>query len=121
MSIAQFGTSIPHSLSYILTYDLSVPHGAAVAYFLPGFLAAACEKDRKEILDLSGFANMADFDSFINDALGTMDVPGSVLEKTYDAVRNNSVKMNSASFPVDDDTLYNIVFKRSGLPSFFKE
>ena len=121
MSIAQCGTSIPHSLSYILTYDLSVPHGAAVAYFLPGFLASAPEKDRKEILDLSGFANMADFDSFILDALGTMDVPGSVLEKTYDAVRNNSVKMNSASFPVDDDTLYNIVFKRSGLPSFFKE
>ena len=113
MSIAQCGTSLPHALSYILTYDLSIPHGRAVAYFLPGFLAAACEKDRNEILDLTGFAGMADFDSFILDSIGEMDVPGPVLEKTYDAVRNNPGKMNSASFPVDDNTLCNIVFKRS--------
>ena len=35
MSIAQSGTTVPHALSYNLTYDLAIAHGRAVGYFLP--------------------------------------------------------------------------------------
>ncbi len=35
MSIAGCGTSIPHALSYTLTYDMGLAHGRAVGYFLP--------------------------------------------------------------------------------------
>lgn len=38
MAIAYTGTSIPHGLSYTLTYENGVPHGKAVGVFLSGFL-----------------------------------------------------------------------------------
>ena len=38
MAIAHTGTSIPHGLSYPVTYELGIPHGKAVGFFLPGFL-----------------------------------------------------------------------------------
>ena len=110
MSIAQSGTSLPHALSYTLTYDLDMPHGAAVGYFLPGFLAATPENERNEVLRLSGFSGLADFRSFITDVLQKPDISKYVLDKAYDMVKNNSAKMNSASFPVDDDILYAIVY-----------
>ena len=55
MSIAQSGTSLPHALSYPVTYDMGVPHGKAVGYFLPGFLSAAPDKECNELLHLSGW------------------------------------------------------------------
>ena len=110
MSIAQSGTSVPHALSYILTYDLAIPHGRAVAFFLSGFLAAAPETERNDIIHLSGFSGMPDFDSFISDAFSRIAVPEAVLARSYTAVRDNPAKMNSASFDVDDATLHRIVF-----------
>ena len=38
MAIAYTGTSIPHGLSYTLTYENGIPHGKAVGVFLSGFL-----------------------------------------------------------------------------------
>ena len=38
IAIAQTGTSIPHALSYILTYDQKIPHGKAAGYFLGRFI-----------------------------------------------------------------------------------
>ena len=110
MSIAQSGTSIPHALSYILTYDLGIPHGQAVAYYLTGFLAEAPINAKNKILHLSGFSDMTDFDTFISGLFNISDLPKEVLERSYDVVRNNSAKMNSASFEVDDTSLRRIVF-----------
>ena len=110
MSIAQSGTSLPHALSYILTYDLAIPHGRAVAYFLSGFLGEAPEKESSEILHLSGFSGMSDFDAFMSGLFDMSDVSEEVLERSYDIVRNNPAKMSSASFYVDDAILRRIVF-----------
>lgn len=38
MCIAHAGTSLPHGLSYPITYELGIPHGKAVGYFLPGYI-----------------------------------------------------------------------------------
>lgn len=38
MAIAHTGTSIPHGLSYYMTYNKNIPHGKAVGMFLPGYL-----------------------------------------------------------------------------------
>ena len=110
MSIAGSGTSLPHALSYILTYDLALPHGKAVGYFLPGFLAAAPQKDRDELLNMSGFKDINDFAGFIARVFGNIDISEDELQKTYEAVRNNKGKMNSASFAVDEEVLGKIVF-----------
>ncbi len=111
MAIAQSGTSLPHALSYILTYDLAIPHGRAVAYYLSGFLGEAPERERSEILYLSGFSDMSDFDAYISGLFDISDVSEEVLARSYDVVRNNPAKMNSASFDVDDTVLRRIVFR----------
>lgn len=111
MSIAQSGTSLPHALSYNLTYDLALSHGRAVGYFLPGFLAAAPDSERAGVLKLSGFYGLRDFRDFLFEAFGSMDVPKGELEKTYMTVKNNPAKMSSASFDVDDKLLRRIVFE----------
>lgn len=111
MSIAQSGTSLPHALSYTITYDLGLAHGYAVGYFLPGFLSIAPEAARGELLGLSGFADLNDFDSFMSKVLDGIEVCGDELEKTYEAVRSNPAKMGSASFDVDDDLLRKMVFQ----------
>ncbi|MBO4336833.1 MAG: iron-containing alcohol dehydrogenase [Lachnospiraceae bacterium] len=110
MSIAGSGTSLPHALSYILTYDLGLAHGRAVGYFLPGFLAAAPEKERDEVLRLSGFDGPEDFEAFLDKVFGRQEIPEEELTKTYEAVISNKAKMNSASFAVDEEILKKIVF-----------
>ncbi len=100
-----------NALSYILTYDLAIPHGRAVAYYLSGFLGEAPEKERSEILYLSGFSDMSDFDAYISGLFDISDVSEEVLARSYDMVRNNPAKMNSASFDVDDTVLRRIVFR----------
>ena len=112
MSIAQSGTSLPHALSYTLTYDLHLVHGKAVGYFLPGFLAAAPEHSRNELFKLSGFAGMEDFQSFLNRALGRIQIENDELEKAFQNVLSNPAKMNSAAFPVDPETLRDVVYFR---------
>ena len=113
MSIAGSGTSLPHALSYIITYDMGMAHGRAVGYFLPGFMAAAPEKDRNELLNMSGFLDINDFAGFIKKVFGEYSIPEEELMKTYEAVKNNKGKMNSASFAVDEEMLREIVlYKR---------
>lgn len=111
MSIAQSGTGLPHALSYALTYDLGIPHGRAVGYFLPGFLGAAPDPDRDELLKTAGFSGLPEFITFMQKALGVIDVSEDELNKTFEAVRNNLGKMKSASFAVSDDLLRRIVFE----------
>ncbi|MCR4590134.1 MAG: iron-containing alcohol dehydrogenase [Lachnospiraceae bacterium] len=110
MSIAQSGTTIPHSLSYTVTYDLSVPHGKAVSRFLPGYLAAAPEKERDELLKLSGFSGLDEFTGFVHRVFGDMEIPKEELQRSYEAVKDNTVKMKSASFELSHEVLRKIVF-----------
>ena len=110
MSIAQSGTSLPHALSYAITYDLSIAHGRAVGYFLPGFLAAAPAADRDRLLKLSGFTEPGDLASYLDEVLGDIDIPKDELDRTFTAVKNNGSKMRSASFPVDEDVLACIAY-----------
>lgn len=110
MSIAGSGTSIPHALSYTLTYDLSLAHGRAVGYFLPAFMEAAPAAERDELLKLSGFENVAEFYAFTAKVFGEQDIPEEELKRTYDLVSNNPAKMKSASYAVDGELLKQIVF-----------
>ena len=110
VSIAQSGTSLPHALSYTLTYDMGLPHGRAVGIFLPGFLKEAPGEAGKRLLQLSGFSDVNELSSFIGRVLGKTDIPEDELRKSYEAVRCNQAKMKSASFEVDDEMLERMVF-----------
>ena len=105
IAIAQTGTSIPHALSYILTYDAKIPHGLACGYFLPGFLAEAPEESRNTILHAAGFADTVDFDSFMAPLLADVSAPEETLRRAYDVVLGNTQRLSGCAFFVDADVL----------------
>ena len=58
MAITHTGTSIPHGLSYYLTYNKDIPHGKAVGLFLPGYLKVIQKEmpdEVSEVLAMLGF------------------------------------------------------------------
>lgn len=65
-SIVQPGTSMPHALSYKLTYEYHVPHGMAIGIYEPVFLSMAGEEDRHILMKAMGFDSFKAFTDFIN-------------------------------------------------------
>ena len=109
IAIAQTGTSIPHALSYILTYDQKIPHGKAAGYFLGRFIAFANEEDQKEILKAAGFASADELNAFLNKLFGEYTVPQETLQRAYDTVSANEVRMHGSRVDMDKEKLRAVV------------
>ena len=110
MAIAQTGTSLPHALGYIPTYDTGLPHGAACGYFLPAFVREAPAELKAEYLPLAGFRDVSELGEFLGIVLGDITIPEEVLVRTFEAVRNAPAKMHSPSFDVDEAMLHRVTF-----------
>ncbi len=110
MAIAQTGTSIPHALSYPLTYDLGIPHGKAVGYFLGGFLEAAPDEEKWELLSTGGFRNMSEFKGFLKKLLGEVAVTEEALNRGYEMVKDDPKRMECSIFTVSHEDLRKIVY-----------
>lgn len=112
MSIAGCGTALPHALSYIPTYELALAHGRSVGYFLPAFMSAAPAEKRDELLAMAGFTDVNGLEAFLTKLFGMQHIPEDVLERSYEAVKNNPAKMSCSAFAVDEKILKEIVFGR---------
>lgn len=108
MAIAHTGTSLPHGLSYCLTYELGVPHGKAVGYFIAGYLREANETDRNEILSTAGFADLAALEAFYAVTCGNEKMPAELLNKTVAVLCANTAKLKSCPFPLDESKIHRI-------------
>lgn len=109
MAIAHTGTSLPHALSYRLTYDLSMPHGAAVGYFLASFIREADKTDADYLLGLAGFSSVDELQSFYEQTCSFDEVKKEILDKTFNDVLNNPAKLATSSFKTDEAVLKRIV------------
>ena len=106
MAISHTGTSIPHGISYPVTYELQVPHGKAVGIFLPGFLTNyENQEEVKQILRLLGFAKLADFTSYIEKILGKVDIPEELWQKDMTDILANPAKLKNYPFTLSRETL----------------
>ena len=110
MAIAHTGTAIPHGLSYILTYDLHMPHGAAIGYFQEGYLREADEKDRETLLALSGFRDLSELHDFYEAVCGKWEIPDSVMTRTYEAIASQEKRLAVPTFFCDREVLHRIAF-----------
>ncbi len=108
IAIAQTGTSVPHALSYILTYEDHIPHGRAAGYFLGNFIACANEEDRSAILRAAGFETIEELKDFLNEIFGTIEVRPETLKRAYETVAANPVRMKSCRFEMTADLLKQI-------------
>ena len=108
MAIAQTGTSLPHGLSYGLTYYLGVPHGQACGQFLAGYLAEADPEDTAFVLKTAGFDSLEELNGFFAASCGPVDVPEDTLEAIVAQLAANPAKLKNAPFAVDENVLRRI-------------
>lgn len=112
MAISHTGTSIPHGLSYYLTYNKGVPHGKAVGIFLPGYLALM-EKNSmpgyKEAVAKMGFKDTRDFAGFIKKCLPDVYITGDDIENMVNEIMQNPKKLLSVPFKTREEDIRDII------------
>ena len=107
IAIAHTGTSLPHGLSYLLTYELGIPHGKAVGMFLAGYVK--CYKkteDALRIVRLLGFEDIRDFELYLKDLLGTVEVSEELMEQNIEDLLSNKAKLANYPYPITKEELY---------------
>lgn len=112
MAIAQTTTSLPHALSYEITYHHGIPHGKACGIFLAAYMDAyACHKpeDVVRILALLGFDSTESFGSFIRRILGDVSITAEERNRYADNIMANSSKLATYPFPIDRDAIVHIL------------
>lgn len=108
MSIAQVGTTIPHALSYMLTYQANIPHGIAVGIFQANYLSFAGESRKAAVLQAAGFTSINELKGFIR-KLAPVSVDKTLLEKSAQAVLNNPVKLRLCPYPIDNNVMAKLI------------
>ena len=104
MAIAQTGTSIPHALSYDVTYHNGVAHGKA-------YLRVYAEQkpeDVEEILTLLGFKTLDDFASYLTEILGTVSLTQKEVTFYIDRMMENTSKLATCPFELTREDIEKI-------------
>lgn len=109
MAITHTGTSLPHALSYKVTYELGMSHGKAVGIHLGGYME--CYKDKNEtekVLELLGFDSTTELKAYLNRILGEVNLTDHLrLENAREVIANKG-KLKNYPFPVSEEELYNM-------------
>ena len=106
MAISHTGTSLPHGMSYAITYELGTPHGKAVGIFLAGYVN--CYKDKEEanrILKMLGFTSIEEFVSYLKELLGEVEISKELLDRDIDDLLANRAKLKNYPFEITKEEL----------------
>ena len=109
MAIAHTGTSLPHGMSYAITYELGVPHGKAVGIFLAGYVA--CYKNQveaKQVLKLLGFQSTEEFMQYLKSLLGDVFIDSDLLKRDVEDLLANQAKLANYPFEISYEELYDL-------------
>lgn len=106
MAITHTGTSLPHGLSYPVTYEQGVPHGRAVGIFLGGFVDTYPNQlQAREAVSLLGFQDTGVFRSYLRNLLGPVEVPEDLLSSCTGKLMEDPGKLKNYPFPVNAETM----------------
>ena len=108
MSIAQTGTTIPHALSYMLTYSAGIPHGAAVGAFQANYLRYAGRELRDDLLNTAGFSDIDELDSLIK-KLAPVKADRALLESSAESVLSKPEKLALCPYRLDKEIMYKLI------------
>ena len=117
MAITHAGTTLPHGLSYFLTYEMHIPHGQAVGYFLPGYVAAAAPETQAKVLELIGCTNIEEFSNLIHALIGSLEMPDDMINSAITGILANERKLKPVPYTVTEDVLRNF-FQMAKQPMF---
>lgn len=107
MAISYTGTSIPHGLSYTLTYENGVPHGKAVGVFLSGFLKNYGDSSLAGyvVKELLGFKDIDAFRDYIRRLFGKLEISDKLWQKDRDGILANPAKLKNYPFELTAEVL----------------
>lgn len=109
MAINETGTSLPHGMSYPVTYHTGIPHGRAVGMFLGGFVESYGNREEVEtVVKLLGFDSAAAFRKYMNCLLGLVEVPTEVLKGGAEKLLVDPAKLKNYPFPLTEEKLLNM-------------
>ena len=109
MAITHTGTSLPHGLSYAVTYEQGIPHGRAVGMFLGGYVEAYAGKaDAAEVVRLLGFADAVAFRRYVTELLGAVEIPETLLQSSTAMVLADPGKLKNYPYPITKEELENM-------------
>ena len=108
MAIAHTGTTLPHGLSYPLTYETGMPHGKACGYFLSGYLREADPEAASYLLKGAGFTDVDSLEAYFTATCGRDEVPEDVLRQSVLNTLASPAKLAQCPFPVDEAVLNRI-------------
>lgn len=112
MAITHTSTSLPHGLSYYLTYHKGIPHGRAVGYFLPGYLDAMMEIMETEVmmvLRILGFGSLEQFTGLIRECIGKPELTEQEMNAMLDEIMQSDRKLAAVPCPVDRQMIEGII------------
>lgn len=106
MAITHTGTSLPHGMSYPVTYELGIPHGRAVGMFLGSFVEGYGDPvAASEAVRLLGFADTAQFHAYLQKLLGIVDVPQELLKVSAAKLLEDPRKLKNYPFALTEESL----------------
>lgn len=110
MAITHTGTSIPHAMSYPVTYELGIPHGSAVGMFLGGFVEHYPDAEEVQAaMNILGFENARALHKYLLALLGTVAVPEAILETGAQLLLSDPGKLKNYPFPITEGELKNMI------------
>lgn len=112
MAIAQTSTSLPHALSYALTYRNNVPHGKACGVFLAAYMREYAKnkpEDVETVLSLLDFDTVDAFGEFLGSLLAPESITTEELDLFTDELMKNTGKLATYPFEIKKDAVKNIV------------
>ena len=106
MAITHTGTSLPHGLSYPVTYELGVPHGKAVGMFLGGFVEGYQDKEEvAKVLRLLDFDSAEAFQRYMKELLGEVTVSEELMKENIQSLLANPAKLKNYPFAITEEEL----------------
>lgn len=106
MAITHTGTSLPHGLSYPVTYELGIPHGRAVGIFLGGFVDSYPNREEaSETITLLGFRDTAAFRTYLRQLLSFGQLPQELLTTSAEKLLEDPGKLKNYPYEVSAEAL----------------
>ena len=102
MAITHTSTSLPHAMSYAVTYHLGVPHGKACGYFIGGFVDTYGDPNEAlAAVSVLGFDSTKAFRTYMNQLVGIADLNEDLLAPAAETILADAGKMKNHPFPMD--------------------
>ncbi len=109
IAISHTGTSLPHGLSYVPTYELGIPHGRAVGAFLGGFVEVYQDKEAvADVLEWLDFEKLQDFQQYMRLLLGKVEISDAIMQMNAEKLMDNKAKLKNYPFDINKEELINL-------------